>query len=946
MVREKREEAHYQPSHNRYVKKEAQATSKERTRPKPAQSPMTKTSSYQPNNPVSVSQSSSSYQKAGQDRASAKTSLYQKAKAAGRFTLKKASEAKQLKEASKASFQSYAKLKPRKALKQSKREYKYLKREVKRAKQEYKKAKADGNAKRLRVTKERLSELKSKAKMAKRVRSLAYKRNGGTLKRKLGRKTYQANRQLAESAVSDHEMLSDIAQARQRIRRSKASFHQAKRIGRYAGKLTLNTGKKSYGLSNRAYNFVRGRGFTRTALGDRWEVKLAKKLRNFRHRMAVSKAGKVARGAGKTLKVLSKPFRSILANPLSLKAYGLMFVLLMIMAMFMTSSSTMSQSEENLNKTWKHLSKLDREFSTEKVDYWTNIDDIIHFMNYRYDDFALGDKVEPEPKKHQGVTYDLFLGEIWKGLNDDIDNLKTMEDLYGKKDSPVSDIVLSEEDLEEYKETLELAEETGRYLPYQELANPFSPEDEENPKALVIAKRFGYTSPTDLYEGSVLQVDNGHDLYAVMSGELVIDGEKVTIKAEDAEFTYAKVGSLRVKSGDTVKEGDLIGKVNSGDGLEIFYKKKSDGLIDTWAFVNAGFYFEKVTYSQTTSIIQDIDFSGDIAGRIQQAYEYIKKHYPKATLNGVAAMLGNFWTESNITAKRAEGDFLPPPVGASEHSWDDPAWLSIGGPAIYNGGYPNILHRGLGLGQWTDTGDGANRHTLLLNYAKEKGKKWYDLELQIDFIFNGDNPYYRQTAREILASSEGIEVLTERFLARWEGVPGNKLAERQNNARQVLAFLKNPSGARSGTLAASFNFPPQYLGKLKYGQPSTTSMTTQAGSGYPVGQCTWYVYNRLIEIGTIKGHEGYGYLGNGQDWVRSLVAKGWKFSASPIAGAVVSTAGGFDHTYPQYGHVGFVEHVNPDGTFLVSELNIAGVQDKIHYRVCSPAPYYTFAIRQ
>ena len=100
----------------------------------------------------------------------------------------------------------------------------------------------------------------------------------------------------------------------------------------------------------------------------------------------------------------------------------------------------------------------------------------------------------------------------------------------------------------------------------------------------------------------------------------------------------------------------------------------------------------------------------------------------------LAAMLGNFATESNINPKRAEGDYLSPPVGADSSSWDDESWLAIGGPAIYNGRYPNILRRGLGLGQWTDTADGSTRHTLLLNYAKSKNKKWYDLELQLDFM--------------------------------------------------------------------------------------------------------------------------------------------------------------------------------------------------------------------
>ncbi|MBS8016677.1 CHAP domain-containing protein, partial [Streptococcus suis] len=113
-----------------------------------------------------------------------------------------------------------------------------------------------------------------------------------------------------------------------------------------------------------------------------------------------------------------------------------------------------------------------------------------------------------------------------------------------------------------------------------------------------------------------------------------------------------------------------------------------------------------------------------------------------ATNQAIAAILGNWSVESSINPKRAEGDYLSPPIGATDSSWDDEGWLSLNGPIIYNGRYPNILKRGLGLGQWTDTADGSRRHTLLLEYAKGKNLKWYDLGLQLDFMLHGDSPYY------------------------------------------------------------------------------------------------------------------------------------------------------------------------------------------------------------
>ena len=169
----------------------------------------------------------------------------------------------------------------------------------------------------------------------------------------------------------------------------------------------------------------------------------------------------------------------------------------------------------------------------------------------------------------------------------------------------------------------------------------------------------------------------------------------------------------------------------------------------------------------------------------------VKKYEPKATREGVTAMLANFWYESQITAKRAESDYLNPPIGATDSSWDDEAWLTIGEPQLYGGRFPNIKSRGLGLGQWTDTYDGAVRNTLLRDFAKKNNKKWYALDLQIQFMFEGDDPYYQNILRGIITSSGDPSHLTERFLAEWEGVPGNALYERLEYSNKAFELLKD-----------------------------------------------------------------------------------------------------------------------------------------------------------
>ena len=803
---------------------------------------------------------------------------------------------------------------------------------------------------------------RDRAKLEKQIATTLYKRakkaDDSYIPNRIKRRTKQSAkmklRHDVEKTIRDNDILGDWVQARQNIRQFKYQVNASKRAAKVAGKLSKYTIKHSYGQLNKSYNFIRGRGYTRTPREFSWEGKLSKKMKHAKKRLARSKFGKASKRTGKVFKFASKLLRSILANPLAVKSFFLMFLIFAVIGVFMAvfgGSGPVQQNEFDLNKSWLQISKRDREKSNDKVDYWTNIDDMLFFMNFRY-----GSDWKPESSWKDGIGgewagtlgfnhYSDALNDLWNHLNDDPHNLKKMADLYGSS-SKLEWAKLSDSELEEYKELEELTKEVGRYPSYQELANPFYLEDDPSYQApLVILKRFGYTSKSEIYEKTQLKASTGQAVRAPIAGKVsVTDDTTVSIKTDKAIFTYEEVGNIRVSDGDQVNAGDEVGKVTSNGYQVIQYQKleekETKDKKEKWTSVNPGFYFQSVTYNQTTSVITTLD--GDLGQKSRAIKDYLKQKVPGLTDNGLAAMLGNFATESNINPKRAEGDYLSPPVGADSSSWDDESWLAIGGPAIYNGRYPNILRRGLGLGQWTDTADGSTRHTLLLNYAKSKNKKWYDLELQLDFMLEGDTPYYITELTSILTSTENVETLTERFLVNWEGNSGDKVLERQNNAKQIHAFLTQQVRG-GGALASSWNFPEEYQSKVEH-PPTQASMTTQQGSGYEVGQCTWYAYNRLVELGTITDLSGaYGYLGNGQDWVASLVAKGWRYSTSPTKGAVVSVLGGFGGTPGEYGHVAIVEAVNPDGSFLVSECNIQGVQDKVHFRVIYPAYYYTFA---
>lgn len=97
---------------------------------------------------------------------------------------------------------------------------------------------------------------------------------------------------------------------------------------------------------------------------------------------------------------------------------------------------------------------------------------------------------------------------------------------------------------------------------------------------------------------------------------------------------------------------------------------------------------------------------------------------------------------------------------------------------------------------------------------------------------------------------------------------------------------------------------------------------TYSGSeAYAAGNCTQYVYNRIVQL------DGYveTTMGNGMDWGVTGKANGYEVSSKPKAGTAVSfqpTVAGADATY---GHVAFVEHVYEDGSILISEMNVAGL---------------------
>ena len=121
-----------------------------------------------------------------------------------------------------------------------------------------------------------------------------------------------------------------------------------------------------------------------------------------------------------------------------------------------------------------------------------------------------------------------------------------------------------------------------------------------------------------------------------------------------------------------------------------------------------------------------------------------------------------------------------------------------------------------------------------------------------------------------------------------------------NNALPAGSYLQVPYGAApAGALIAD---------RFVVAASGVPAVPADHGADtFPYGQCTWYVASRR------------NVTWGGNAWVWYAAAAGIRPEGHvPVQGAIAV----FDIGWA--GHVAYVEHVNPDGSFLVSEMNFYG----------------------
>lgn len=97
---------------------------------------------------------------------------------------------------------------------------------------------------------------------------------------------------------------------------------------------------------------------------------------------------------------------------------------------------------------------------------------------------------------------------------------------------------------------------------------------------------------------------------------------------------------------------------------------------------------------------------------------------------------------------------------------------------------------------------------------------------------------------------------------------------------------------------------------------------TAAINGGAWGNCTYYVYNRVAQLGKPIPSPS---MGHAFMWSNSARGMGYNVSHTPKTGTIAVFSQGVAGSDPTYGHVAFVEKVFADGSVLVSEMNVQGL---------------------
>lgn len=247
---------------------------------------------------------------------------------------------------------------------------------------------------------------------------------------------------------------------------------------------------------------------------------------------------------------------------------------------------------------------------------------------------------------------------------------------------------------------------------------------------------------THPYGGKAIRAIHDGKVIDVSVDPSDISGHVVT-KSSDGwyivyqEFYHTEGSSaVKVKKGQTVHAGDTIGILSESygaDHVHIGITKKVWSVAKGDSFSSAGGWKDPLELIKkgiaSGGSLGSLNLTGNDKQRAKAMIKAMKKMDPKATDEGIAAILGNWTFESGNSYLKP--DAVNPGSGAK------------------------------GLGQWL-----GNRAAGLDAYAKKKGKSWKDPAVQLEFAYKGEDD--SEIFKKILRSKGSAYDLGYKFSQQWE----------------------------------------------------------------------------------------------------------------------------------------------------------------------------------
>jgi surface antigen len=106
-----------------------------------------------------------------------------------------------------------------------------------------------------------------------------------------------------------------------------------------------------------------------------------------------------------------------------------------------------------------------------------------------------------------------------------------------------------------------------------------------------------------------------------------------------------------------------------------------------------------------------------------------------------------------------------------------------------------------------------------------------------------------------------------------------------------------------------------------------------SGDYYDFGNCTFWVSMRRAQVGKPIPND----WGNAATWATRAEEDGYKVDHDPTVSAIMQTP----YVDNGLGHVAFVERVDPNGNWYISEMNVVGF-DEVDYKIMSLSEAATY----